>query len=308
MKKLKYQGGITKRITTRIANKNRKKFANQTEDTLRSLIQKFDRRQANFELASLSSRRDFPEQLLSILSFERFVGQPISWTVCSDGSHTPGQIETLHNLFPYIKIWKINFEDPHEVKKYIKARALPYFDLLFHYARNHPFGKKLFYYLNYHIKNPTLFLDSDVLFHDFALEGFKRVERYRAPGWYLPDQVWGCLDSRYPAKDQPQAYQVNAGFFLLNQEIENLAPGMDFLKSLNETYENFSEQTIFHILLPDHNFMPFDPRIFILNSGDQFDFSYIADKNKIAVRHYTGPVRHKMWQREWREVLSVDKF
>ena len=60
-----------------------------------------------------------------------------------------------------------------------------------------------------------------------------------------------------------------------------------------------------HILLIDNEFMPLDPRRFILDSGDQFDFSYLLPFDKIAIRHYTGPVRHKMWQAGWRNQLKI---
>jgi hypothetical protein len=126
-----------------------------------------------------------------------------------------------------------------------------------------------------------------------------------ANGWFLPDDAWGCLDSRYKAENTTQLYQVNSGFFLLNRELVNLTKGVNFLQSLNGKYEYFSEQTTYHILFKDNNFMPLDPRIFVLNSDDQFDFSYILPRNKMAIRHYTGTVRHKMWQRDWKWQLSL---
>jgi hypothetical protein len=121
----------------------------------------------------------------------------------------------------------------------------------------------------------------------------------------LPDDDWGCLDSRYKAKNSRELYQVNSGFFLLNRELEDVRKGLDFLNSLNGKYEYFSEQTTYHILFNDNHLMPLDPRIFVLNSDDQFDLSYILPKDKMAMRHYTGTVRHKMWQRDWKWHLSL---
>ena len=42
-----------------------------------------------------------------------------------------------------------------------------------------------------------------------------------------------------------------------------------------------------------------DPRQFIIDSTDQFDFALKYYPESIAMRHYTSPVRHKMWQRGW---------
>ncbi len=308
MKKIKYQGGITKLLMSRLGKMNKKKFTRLTKDDLVNLVERFDRKQVSMEVVSLSSSNDFYEQLLSILSFQRFVGIPISWTVYSDGSHTVKQITDLKIIFPFVKVAKTDFTDPAIARESVKENILPYFNNLLHYAQNSPYGKKLFYYLNYKVQNPTLFLDSDILFYELSSVSFKKINSENVNGWYLPDQLWGCLDSRYKSENQPQMYQVNAGFFLLNRELENVGYGLEFLNSLKQQYENFSEQTVFHMLLRENKFYPFDPRVFILHSGDQFDFSYGYNKNAMAMRHYTGPVRHKMWQRDWNWQLSLNSL
>jgi hypothetical protein len=43
-----------------------------------------------------------------------------------------------------------------------------------------------------------------------------------------------------------------------------------------------------------------DPRQFIVDSADQFDLSLKYYPENIAMRHYTSPVRHKMWQNGWK--------
>lgn len=308
MKKIKYQGGITKLLMSRLGLINKKKFANLSTNELLTLVQRFDRRQVAMDVASLSSKNDYHEQFLSILSFQRFVGVPLSWTIYSDGSHTDKQITDLQTIFPFLKVTKVDFTNPTLARASVKENLLPYFEQLLHYAQTAPMGKKLFYYINHKVKNPTLFLDSDILFYELASESFKKVKNENVNGWYLPDHVWGCLDSRYKSENQPQVYQINAGFFFLNKELENVEYGLDFLDSLQQQYEYFSEQTIVHMLLRENKCNPFDPRIFILNSSDQFDFSYAYNKNAIAMRHFTGPVRHKMWQRDWKWQLSLDSL
>jgi hypothetical protein len=43
-----------------------------------------------------------------------------------------------------------------------------------------------------------------------------------------------------------------------------------------------------------------DPRQFIIDTEDQFDFSMKYHPGDMAMRHYTGPIRHKMWQKGWK--------
>lgn len=308
MKKIKYQGGLTKLLMSRLGKRNRQRFSNLTNEKLQAITQQFDEKQVDMEVLSMSSNKDFNEQLLSILSFQRYMGSPISWTVYSDGSHTDKQISDLETIFPYVKVVAIDFNDPALVRAAMKERFLPYFDELLHYAQNSPYGKKLFYYINHEIQNPTLFIDSDILFYELASASFTKAKSDNVNGWYLPDQLWHCLDSRYKSKNNPQMYQINSGFFLLNRELENIELGLDFLKSAQQKYEWFTEQTFFHILLRENKCQPFDPRVFILNSSDQFDISYGYKKNAIAIRHFTGPVRHKMWQRDWTWQLSLDSL
>jgi hypothetical protein len=304
MKKLKYQGGLTKLIASKIGERNKVRFANFIELNLNSLVARLGYKPMQVEVVSFSSSKDFHDQVLSILSFLRYVGTPICWTIYSDGSHTPDQIQLLNSGFEFIKVEAINWASTSSWIGKCKLELLPYREHLLDYAQKQPLGKRLFLYLNREIMNPTLFLDSDILFYNKA-SVLSSVLKEEANGWYLPDENWGCLDSRYRNSNSDQLYQVNGGLILLNKNLVNLSIGLDFLKSLNNEYEYFSEQTVMHILLRANNFFPLDPRIFILNSSDQFDFSYLYGREEIAIRHYSGPVRHKMWQRDWEWQLSL---
>lgn len=304
MIKFKYQGGLTKLITSEIGKKNKIDFSSYINKNLISLRHNFNTGLIKMSVVSFSSFNDFYEQVLSILSFLRYVGTPISWIVYSDGTHTSEQIQLLTSGFEFIEVKKTNLEKEETSIRNYKKELLPYIDELLHYAKKEPLGKKLFFYLNHQVKTPTLFLDSDILFYNMA-SIFNLLLDDEINGWYLPDTDWGCLDSRYKAKNYKQLYQVNSGFFLLNKELADLNDGLEFLKNLHFEYEYFSEQNIFHIIFRCNHLMPLDPRFFILNNEDQFDFSYLCAKEKMAIRHYTGPVRHKMWQRDWRWHLSI---
>ena len=303
MRKLKYQGGLTKMITSRVGDKNKRKFGADIGEACALILGKIKSEPIDMDVVSFSSNRDFYDQLLSMLSFIRYVGMPSSWTVYSDGTHTSEQVNVLEEL-AFVQVQKTDWQNVEELRAACKPKLQPYAHVLTDYATKYPLGKKLYVYLNHAVTRPTLFLDADILFYKKAFV-FRSVLDDGSKGWYLPDCEWGNLDSRYKSKNKEEPYQINSGFFLLKQDIERLDEGLGFLQALNFEYEYFSEQNVFHILFRTNGFMPLDPRLFVLNSADQFDFSYTYERESIAMRHYTGPVRHKMWQRDWKWQLLI---
>lgn len=309
MKKIKYQGGITKLLASKRGVHHKSEFSKLVHDqeAFSALVNKVSTKiEIAVNAVSFSSRTDFPEQVLSILSFLRYVGTPSHWLIYSDGSHTRKETEILQTIFPFVEVTSLDWSQPAPPFHYIKPVLLPYQASLQHYAKSFPLGKRLFFYLNFEITRPTIFLDSDILFYEKA-DILRTIiqDRSEENGWFLPDVDWGCLDSRYKKTVEVEMYQANGGFMLLNQEFTKVEDGLQFLQQLGNTYEYFTEQTVMHILLTKNKFMPLDPRTFVINTGDQFDFSYLYDPEKIALRHYTGPVRHKMWQRDWKWHLSM---
>lgn len=308
MKKLPGQGGITKKVTLAISKLHRKKFAREVGQNLPDLLKKINQKKPiAMEVASFSSCNDYQEQLLSIISFVRYIGIPIKWTLYSDGSHTHEQIEKLENCFDFLTVKKgIDWNTIKTLKGLCKEELEEYEDYLIDYAKKFPLGKKLFYYLNHQIENPTLFIDSDILFYKQAkVVELIITEKPQAMGWFMPDTNWGCLDSRYKALHTEQVYQVNSGFIFANVPFQHLKKSLEILKLYDFSYEYFSEQTIYHQLLKANSFMPLTPKTFILDAGDQFDFSYLFTPKQMAVRHYTGPVRHKMWQKNYKWHLGL---
>src|SRR5689334_3605586 len=101
MKKIKYQGGLTKLITSTIGKKNKARFAKFIEQNLSSLRNKMHSQFVQLDVVSFSSSKDLYEQILSILSFLRYAGTPVSWTIYSDGSHSSDQIDLLNNGFEF---------------------------------------------------------------------------------------------------------------------------------------------------------------------------------------------------------------
>ncbi|SHG21742.1 hypothetical protein SAMN05444396_10648 [Flavobacterium segetis] len=307
MGKLPGLSRITKKITCKIASKNRRHFGHLIESKFSFIIKEINcQKNIDMEVVSFSSNNDYNEQLLSILSFLRYIGKPIKWTIYSDGSHTEMQKKQIRNDTDFVTIKSIKWEEILSLKELCNVDLQPYHNYILDYAKKHAFGKRLFYYLNHSIDCPTLFIDSDILFYEKAnLFDILLSEEPKVNGWYMPDIEWGCLDSRYKAIYSQQTYQVNAGLMLVFKKFDHYKKSLDFYKVLNGKYEYFSEQTIINILLKDNYFMPLSAKIFILDNKDQFDFSHLYNPKQIAIRHYTGPVRHKMWQKDYRWHLSL---
>ncbi|RZK45168.1 MAG: hypothetical protein EOO61_00925 [Hymenobacter sp.] len=303
MNKVRFQGGITKLVASKIGEKNKSKFSKFINNNLSFLAKDVSGMHIDIEVVSFSSCRDFEEQVLSILTFIKNIGIPSCWTLYSDGTHTAEQISISENAFGFLKIIQNNTYH-NSLPGEIKDTLIVHKKYLLDYANKSPLGKKLLYYLNFSIKKPTIFLDSDVLFYQKA-SCIRNILEENVDGWFLPDAEWGNLDSRYIARTNPQHYQINSGLFFLKREIKSISVGLDFLKCMSGNYEYFSEQSVFHIILSNNNLFPLDPRVFVLNSDDQFDFSYLYSRENIAARHYTSPVRHKMWQRDWKWHLSL---
>lgn len=296
---------MTKFVTSKLANINRNKFRliiSEGSKVMSILNLVGNKETIDLDVVGFSSSNDLAEQVLSILSFIRYAGTPLSWIIYSDGSHTNSEISLIQEIFPFVKIKKQDINERYFDS--LPEKLHEYKHELRQFAKHNILGKRLCLYLNHPIKRPTLFLDSDILFYKKA-HLLSDIVKNKANDWFLPDQTWGCFHSDYLAEAPSNTHPVNAGFLLMNNQILDVHEGLEFLKRVGHNYEYFTEQTIIHITSLSNHYIPLDSKSFIVNTSDQFDFSYAYDRTEIAIRHYTGPVRHKMWQRNWRWHLSL---
>ncbi|MDR2458176.1 MAG: hypothetical protein LBD41_06840 [Clostridiales Family XIII bacterium] len=303
--KIKGQGTIVKCLASQIATRQKKIFSKLIKVELNLIISKIRHEKIDVDVVSFSSAKDFEEQMLSILSFMKYVGNPSHWVIYSDGTHTNEQINILSNFFPFVFIQKCDLGNKNTFSNMLNPALIQYLDPLYNYANMHALGKKLFFYLTHSINKLTIFTDSDVLFYPKA-NIIKSQLIYDKKGYFLPERKWGSLDSRYKINRLPEMYQVNSGFFIAYKNFDCVSVVLKKMFNLyNGKYEYFSEQTIFHVLLQMNGYIPLDPRIFILDTQDQFNFYDYIDRDEMAIRHYTGPVRHKIWQKGWKYHLNL---
>jgi hypothetical protein len=219
-------------------------------------------------LVSFSGKGGLLDQILSISSFINSVGIPIKWSIYSDGSHNADEISLL-KTWEFVKIEVLNKNVKWQLNKF------------------HAFS-------NYLVDSTTLFLDSDILF----FKPFKEYLPYfKNSNWILPENKYAqSLDDGYLNFSFQYLTSINRGFFILNKNID-WSSGKSYLeeKKNKNNISHFTEQTAINIIFEkESNMKILDPRYFLLTTSDHFKI-VLDESSKIAMRHYVGLIRHKMY-------------
>jgi hypothetical protein len=266
-------GRLNKMINVFRAGRLRKEFAGKNE-----LANFFTgtKQNAAVKLVSFSGKATNGDLLLCIRSFIKYVGVPISWHIFSDGTHTSKEIELLEQ-FPFVIFEK------NETAKIDPAATW--------------MEKKFYFFSSFHVESTTIFLDSDILF----FEGFSNsiLSALKTHNWYLSDLACHFDPDfllNYPADFHRMNY-VNSGFFVLNSNVD-WTMGRDYLDSLkreNKMMGHFSEQTAMEIVFKHKSFRFLDPRLFCMSMEDHFTYGTHLPYSQLAIRHFVGPIRFRMW-------------
>ncbi len=243
------------------------------------------------DIISVSGTKNFEEQILSLLSFVQNVGEPSSWLLYSDGTYSDEDLKMLGKIFPFItiKIWN---ELPNRFPEYDKV--------LHDYTTKHGIGKKTYVIINHHLGKPFLYFDSDLVFYKKMREYLHLFENSKY-SYFSVDNDWCCLDPDYMSSKKQDMYQLNSGVLYLNPDI-NWLPALDYLSKIDGDYRFYDQTAIHNAIFSDenNNCMPFDPRVFKVETSDHFRFRMASTTRNLAVRHYVGPLRHKMWQKGYK--------
>lgn len=282
-KKIKYQGGITKILCQQRANYNKRQFNKNLPKI--DITNSIKPQKVGFDVISFSGAASFEDQVLSIFSFLIYAGTPVNWTIYSDGSYTAEQIQLFKSKFHFVSVeqW-----DKHDLISDNK--------LLGDYLKVCHLAKKLNVIMGHPYHRQTIYMDSDVIF-------YKNIAMYIDSGllsaglWYAPDTMWNNVE-HYFKKQVTSIYPLNSGLLFLNENF-NSADIWKYLESLKGHYGYFSEQSAFEYAFRKQDADILDPRQFVIDSSDQFNFSIKYQPADIAMRHYTTPVRHKIWQNGW---------
>jgi hypothetical protein len=231
---------------------------------------------------SYSSERMLPEQVASIRSFLANVGRPKSFTVVSDGSHTPRSVALLERIDRCLRVDQ-------------SARAVPpgVPDHVASYLQNHPTGKQLALIMSLPSNGPALYVDADVLFFRGATDLLLLSKQSSTPAFYLGDYQFAG-DDRLLRSSAEREDPANTGFALVFRKLDwSLA--LQRLAELNAPPTFFTNQTAFHLCVHANSAERFDPNKYVLKVDDQFIHRDLYAGESIAIRHYVNPVRHKFW-------------
>lgn len=234
------------------------------------------------DVVAFSGEATLPEQVASIRSFLKYVGQPTRFTVVSDGTLSPRSILILKNLHPAVSV--SGFEE------WLPAN-LP--GEIYPYLTNHPTGKQLAVIMSLPVEKPTLYVDSDVLFFAGATDLFRLLEHPPGPALYLADCRLSA-DERLFRSDSEKVDPVNTGALLLFEKLD-WAPAIRRFIELRGAPDFFTNQTMTHLTMHANRAFPFDDRKYVLRLDDQFIYGDGYAGPHLALRHYVNPVRHKFW-------------
>ena len=228
-------------------------------------------------VVTFSSASDLPEQVASLRSLLRHVGQPSVITVVSDGSHSARDCAWLQALNSAIRVvpWSV-----------YATSAVP--SSARRYSEVHGLGKKLVALMALEDR-PTLYADSDVLF--FA--GAEEAAELQGDGcFYLPD-LPGGLDSRITSADA--FAPANAGCFLTSGALRLRELASSNLPGVPTADDTYVEQTLVHLALHQAGAQPLPAATYVLRIDDHFRYRDACAPRRTALRHYIGMVRYKFW-------------
>ncbi len=279
--RIRYQGAITRHLCQRRGRWHQKRFRDLV---FRKKLAPPANREVPFEIISFSGSSGFEDQVLSIYSFTAYAGIPRKWTVYSDKSHTGAEKARLRELFPFVSVtdWDV----------YHAYRANPF---VRDYLAVCGLAKKLNIILGHPCQGQTIYADSDILFYR-NIAYYLDSPAITSGMWYVPDAMEH--PGNYFGSSPRSIYALNSGFLILNESFDPRHI-YRYLESLKGNYGYFSEQSAFEYAFREQNAGMLDPRQFIIDTTDQFDFHMKYHPATIALRHYTSPVRHKIWQNGW---------
>ena len=275
-------GRIIRYITEATAKKRKQNFMAAFKSKWLNDIKK----NADFNVVSFSGSKQFADQLYSIASFYRNVGKPNSWIIYNDGSYKQEELDVFGSINA-VEVRAIVIQEGSLplscFKQYPTLLKVELLRQLTDFSR------------------PVLFTDSDILFYK-QFENFN--QQFASNNWYIVDEGKGYFDPSFelPANELP----LNFGFIVLNKP----ADWSFIFKYLNDRINQgelhyWSDQTAAHLLAQREQFKVMPVESFFVGGKDSFKLSHAVDYNKIALRHFVGPVRHKMWQYSWKKVLGI---
>lgn len=245
-------------------------------------------KESGYTVISFSGGKGFADQLYSLYSYYYNVGKPKQWLIYNDGTYSEIQIQAL------LKIDRVTVCDLD-----LSASRLPQAAL-----QKFPTMKKVEIVAKHISDDKAIITDSDILFYKrFSVH----VNSNSKMNYYLVDESNRYFDNdfllQHPSIEQP----FNFGLLLLHSRF-NMESVYSYIEERDRAgvLDYWSDQTAYQkLVMNDADFQPLDRDLFKVGGSDSFHLSHCVNYDKIALRHFVGPVRHKMWQYSWKKVLAV---
>jgi hypothetical protein len=237
-------------------------------------------RELGCEVFAFSSRSHVPEQVASVRSFLRHAGRPRSYTIVSDGSHDESSRRLLRAIDPCVRVVALAEALRPDLPPAVRR-----------HAGGDPMAAKLALELSLPCDGPVVYADADVLFGG-AGDDLARLLRDGGRPWFLPD-CEPYLDRRLLTADEAALRPVNGGFFVLFGPLE----WDDALARLTrvESTVFHTEQTLLHLAMHASGGRALDRDRYVVDTDDMRAWRSAHPQARLALRHYTTPVRHRLW-------------
>jgi hypothetical protein len=243
-------------------------------------------RRVPVDMISFSCERDLPEQVLSIRSFLRYVGEPMSFAVVSDGTITPASARILQGLSPAVRVTS--------VAEY--AAGVPIHPAVQEFANSKAYGRKLIALTAMRPQDrPVGYADSDVLFHrgGHALAAY--LDSLGEQARFLHD-CQEALDVRLvpPEERHPP---LNSGFLLTGRTIDwtDATRRLATIGEADAPGYGWTEQSVVHLAYRDSGAEPLPPQACVVALHDEFEWRDEHVGPDVWLRHYVTGTRFKMW-------------
>jgi hypothetical protein len=230
---------------------------------------------------AFSSEHDLPEQVASLRSLLTCAGRPRGVTVVSDGSHGSAARELLRAVDPCVEIVDL----AQVLRPDLPASVL-------RYAAARPMGAKLAVELSLPENEPVLYVDADVLFFPGASALGAELATARSPRYLVDAEPY--LDRRLLAGLDPTDPPVNGGLLALSGGLR-WQDALERFERLSGEPVFHTEQTLVHLSMHATDAQPLDPHRYVVETDDMYAFGDAHASPALAARHYTSPVRHKLW-------------
>lgn len=275
-------GRWTKILATTIANSNKKRFLEHYEKL------QINKDLLDLEVISLCGERQATDMIYSICSFHHNIGLPSRWFIYNDGSLMDSSISRLNNL------------------RNVEVRFLP--DIPFNFPapalKMYKTLWKLEILLSLKIEKTTIISDSDILYFNHPSKWNLNIMK---GNHYIIDEGKGYFDDSYYPIRPKLLPPLNLGFLVLNSKDLDWSETKKYVIDLYnvKSLGYWSDQSAIDMFAIANQFNVLPKDLFVVGGNDSFKLTHCCDYNCIALRHFVGPVRHKMWQYPWEKVLGI---